>query len=61
MREFKKTEKRIRGKVENEAHRMLSEMTAGFEDKDNREREDCENTEDNQGSHVLSSTKNKLI
>lgn len=36
---------------------MLREMTAGFEDKDNREREDCENTEGNQDSHVPSSTK----
>lgn len=43
--------------VENEAHSMLSEMNAGFEDVDNPEREDCENTDANQDSHVPSSTR----
>uniref|UniRef100_A0A8W8P1X9 CCHC-type domain-containing protein n=1 Tax=Magallana gigas TaxID=29159 RepID=A0A8W8P1X9_MAGGI len=40
--------------------RIFSEMNDGFEDVDNREREDCENTDVNQDSHIPSSSEKRV-
>ncbi|XP_065941558.1 uncharacterized protein [Magallana gigas] len=46
--------------VENEAQRNFSGMNDGFEDVDNCEREDCENTDVNQDSHIPSSSEKQV-
>lgn len=40
--------------------RIFSGMNDGFEDVDNREREDCENTDVNQDSHIPSSSEKRV-